>query len=648
MAEYDYDYPLNLDLRPESDLHQRIVNEVIQRALYSVEVLSSRFESWKKIDHQLTAYVPLKEEESVLKQHDPKKPVSIVVPFTFVVLDTIITYLSRAFLEDIYFPCEGVSPEDTLGAIKLQHVLQQQAVRGKLELALHTQWRDMLAYGTGYIVPIWTVKTNKNVNEGTLGLDALITGDFDLLNTVWEGHSFETIDPYLALPDPSVPIQKLQDMEFFGWVSSTNLMNLLRDEVVEGSPLFNCRYLKDDRRTSRVLSYINSGRNDRTKISTETKSLRQLTQVDLVTMLIKLIPKDWELGDGEVPELWEFCVANDHIVIKAQKIDLTHGQMPVVAAAPDFDGYSVSPLGRLEIIYGLQEFADWLISSHIVNIRKTLNNVFVVDPTKINIKDLMQPTAGKIIRTTYSTWGTNALNNAIMQLPVHDVTQNNIKDLMVIMELIQRASAAVDSLQGFLRPTSERRTATETRDTRMSALSRLMRIARVFSIMSMRTLGELMAEQTKQYMSMETWVKLVGKWEEILQKEYGMQEEIVNGRLRVLPQDINILYDINIKDSFVGNMEQGDLWIQLMQVGAQIQPIAQQLDFARMFLHAARLLGARNVTDFLIKSQGLPPPGAVSTMPVEQIEQEVQKGNMVPYGELAQQGTELVEGTGLF
>jgi len=632
MPEYDYVYPNDLDLRPTSKLHEKLVTEIMGRAVYSSSVMSARYDSWRKIDHNLTAYVPLSEEERITKANDPRKPVSIVVPMSFVVLDTIITYLSKAFLEDIFFPCEGIGPEDTIGAIKLQHVLQQQAIRGKLELALHTQWRDMLAYGMGFVVPVWTVRTGPVKPTVANALDELLASIEGFQpNILWEGHEFENIDPYCVLPDVNCPINKLHKMEYFGWFSTTNEMDLLKAEHAGGEGYFNCKYLKDYRGKSK-LNLNQHGRGDKYGMYTDYDN-KYTTTVDVITMMVKLIPSEWELGDSDLPEIWNFELANDRVIIKASKLDYDHQCFPVCVAAPDFDGYSVSPQGRLEIIYNLQEYADWLLSSHIVNTRKCINNMLVVDPNRINIDDLMTPTAGKIIRTTYSSWTAGGLDGAIKQLEVTDVTRNHMNDLQIVMDLIQRASAAVDSLQGFMRPTGERRTATETRDTRMSALSRLARIARVCSVMGMRNLGELMASQTQQYMSQPTWVKLIGSWDQVLMREYGDQLQITDRRLYVEPRDLQIGYDVAVKDSFLGGSEYGDLWIQLMQIVGSMPPLAQRVDLVRMFLHAARLLGARNIQDFVQQAQVVPPIDNVQVAPDQMIQEELAKGNMMPYGQ---------------
>ena len=129
-ATYDYDYPQGLNLDPKSDLHRFIVNEVLQRALVSQRVMSSRFDSWNEIDRCLTSYMEpdagglgeLNEERDIKKDKgSKKKPVSIVFPYSYAILETVLTYLVMAFLEEPIFRYEGVSPDDVIGAILIAY-----------------------------------------------------------------------------------------------------------------------------------------------------------------------------------------------------------------------------------------------------------------------------------------------------------------------------------------------------------------------------------------------------------------------------------------------------------------------------------------------------------------------------------------------
>jgi hypothetical protein len=153
-ASYNYQYPMGMNLRPLSPTHEKLKTEIYRRATESYSVMSERFDSWNTIDESLTAYIPTDEEEDELLQKDSRKPVSIVVPYSYATLETVLTYLVAAFVQDPLFRYEGWSPEDIYGAKLMELVIQQQCLKGKLGLNLHTMFRDALAYGIGVVAPV--------------------------------------------------------------------------------------------------------------------------------------------------------------------------------------------------------------------------------------------------------------------------------------------------------------------------------------------------------------------------------------------------------------------------------------------------------------------------------------------------------------
>ena len=74
---FNYTYPDKLNLKPGSELHTKIVDEVMKRAIESSGIMSRRYPSWKAIDEVLTAYIPTDTKESIVKAKDRRKPISV-------------------------------------------------------------------------------------------------------------------------------------------------------------------------------------------------------------------------------------------------------------------------------------------------------------------------------------------------------------------------------------------------------------------------------------------------------------------------------------------------------------------------------------------------------------------------------------------
>lgn len=625
-----YDYPNKLDLRPASQEHARITKEVYTRALESSREISKRFESWKKVDRTLTAYVKLDKDETNIKTVDDRRPVSIVVPYSYATLETILTYFVSAFLENPIFRYEGSGPEDIVGAILLEKVIEQQTTQFKVALNLHTMFRDSLSYGIGVVTPTWDRKWGWKTVVQDSGFMSALLGRFMSTGKVrgreecilFEGNRLKNVDPYSYLPDPNVPIHDVQQGEYVGWVEQTNYMKLL--ELEKNDPdIFNVKYLKgigSGGRSQFNKTKTDSGRGDRIGNS-QFGSDMATNPIDVVWMYWTMIPKDQKLGKSEYPEKWLFGLAADKVLICAKQLNLNHNMYPVAVCAPDFDGYSTTPVSRLELMYGMQEALDWLFNSHISNVRKAINDMLIVDPSLINMADLEDPKPGKLIRMRRSAWG-RGVENAVKQLAVNDVTRSHIGDAASIIDYMQRTSAATDSVSGMIRKSGERVTAQESKSTTQNALSRLTKAAKIASLQAMQDIGYMFAVHTQQLMSKDLFIKASGTWQDVLKQEYPAQS-----RIHVTPMDLVVDYDVMVKDgsTAVGGDTEG--WIEVFRIMAQQPQLYQSFDMVRIFKHIARIMGAKDINEFIL-SQG--PANPIQTTSTQNIEQGVQQGNMVP------------------
>ncbi len=635
--KFNYNYPDGLDLRPGSKLHDRIRDEIMDRAFESSTVMSTRHGDWNKIDHTLTAYIPVDEKEQEVQDKDSRKPISIVFPYSYTVLETLLSYYVAAFLQEPIFRYEGSTPKDVIGAILLELVISFQCNKNKVGLNLHTQARDAFSYGFGVATPVWKTeygkKTTTQKTGGLFGFgqkEEFITLDNQLL---FEGNALENIDPYLYLPDVSVPIHEPQKGEYIGWINKTNYITLLGEER-NNPDVFNTKYLKKlQGRKTCVLTGDVSGRNTKSGISSEDNRFGgSSTATDTIRMYVRLIPKEWEMGSGEYPELWFFEIGSDEIVLQARPANLDHNMFPISVIAPDYDGYSLSPISRIEILYGMQGVLDFMFNSHVANVRKAINDMIIYDPYQVNSNDLRNPSAGKLIRLRRPAWG-RGVKDVAQQLVVNDVTRGNIADSTWIVQWMDRISGADSSMQGALRTGGpERLTGTEFQGTRAGGVSRLERLVKIAGMQGMQDIGMFFGVHNKQMMSEETYVKVTGDWQDVLLAEFD--KKIDRGRLVVDPRDIDIRYNVIPRDGSVPGGNYSDAWIKLWQIFGSSPELAQQFDIVRIFKHIARNLGAKNVNDFVRRGGNF----QAKSMPDEVVQQQVQQGNLVPLQMGGQQG----------
>jgi hypothetical protein len=626
---FDYDYPYGLDLKPGSDFHNSLRDKIWQRANESRHEISKRFDSWREIDRTLTTYIPLKDAEESLKKEDSSKPVSIVFPYSYSMLESLLTYLSMAFFQDPIFRYEGVEDDDVIGAMLLELLINLHCIKSKVPLAIHTSLRDCLSYGVGIAIPGWrTTYGRKPVKSSVTQSSEL--GDstqnyVEMIDSLlFEGNDLSNIDPYMWLPDPSVSSSNIQDGEFIGWVDRDNYMNILSEENQPNSTLFNVKYLKARRDKRSTLALDQSDRQTRHGGSNELhrSMTNTVNPVDTIKMYINLIPKDWKLSDSEYPEKWYFELAADDVIIACERADHNHGMYPIAVASPEYDGYSITPIGRMEVLYGLQHTLDFLFNSHVENVRKAINDMLIVDPYLVNINDLKDPRPGKIIRLRRPAWG-RGVDKVVQQLAVQDITRLNIADSAYITQWMDRISGADQSMQGSLRQGGpERLTKGEFQGTRASAVSRLQRLAMLIGIQYMQDVGTMFAVHTQQYMSQEVFVKAAGQYAEQLKRQFNKE------RIPVSPIDIAINYDLIVRDGSVPGGNFSEAWIEMFKIIGTTPELMQQFDVSRIFMYIASQLGAKNVEDFRRNMDRVQP----QTMPDDQVLQQAQAGNLVPLG----------------
>jgi hypothetical protein len=408
-------YPEGVDLHPRSETHRHLLDMILQCATDAAAVLDGVKPEWKKLDWTMTAFVPLDEHERREKNKDWRDPVNLVIPASFASRETFLTYFWSAFIRDPIHKYKGHG-DNRVSAMLMEQVVQRQARLFKEALALDTWWKDGLTYGIGALHLDWRkhrVKRRITAEVDDLLREALRESGADVdigdlvksleEHTAYEGTKLVPIDPYRLLLDPNVTPNNYQDAEFIGWVESTSLGRLLRDESDPEMRLFNVKAVRALHHQGSATSKFwteDTGRNTRnfTEYAEGRMDRRISHPVHLIRIYVDLIPEEWGLGDETAPEKWMFTVAGDRIIVQADRLELDHGMYPVVVCAPSTDGHSVLPVSYIANTYGIQQSIDKLMVSHIINTIRGANIELLFDPKSVFQEDLKNPNPAKLIR----------------------------------------------------------------------------------------------------------------------------------------------------------------------------------------------------------------------------------------------------------
>jgi hypothetical protein len=149
----------------------------------------------------------------------------------------------------------------------------------------------------------------------------------------------------------------------------------------------------------------------------------------------------------------------------------------------------------------------------------------------------------------------------------------------------------------------------------------------------MYDIGYQFSMNTQQLMEQPLWVNTVGDWQQTLMNEYGIDPSTNptgvganTNRMKVTPEQLMVDINLNVKDGSVMSSDNPQTWNQLFQTIVSQPALFQNLDVVRIFKHIARMNGAKDINEFVIKAGAIP---QITPQDQGQIEQQAQNGNLV-------------------
>jgi hypothetical protein len=611
-------------LIPQSELHNNVLQYILRRLNYSERTMTQFYSRWNSNERKIQAYINLPDYEQQMKQMNktgaPPAVVSITVPYAFATIWTIVTYLTHTFcgqkpmFQVSSYKAEGIQP-----AQYMETMLQYNADHTKLILRFIQWFLDAETYGMGAIRCLWDEEfgTRTRWQEGSPGGLLMPNAAPMKIKTrqkqkIFEGNKCQNIDPFMFFPDPRVAMSEVSRRgEFVFWRSFEGKHMLLREQA-EG----NIKWVDNIPNMPQGVWGEITGKSVRALVSEGQSSpgdpqLRDIRatpyyQIDQGT--IEIVPSELGLGDEKTPQKWLFAVGNKGQIIQAEPFDADHGRHPVAVIEPSAFGYAFGAPGTMDFLGPIQDTLSWFINSHIHNVRTALNNMFIVDPSMVEIQDIKNPSPGKLIRLKRAAYGQD-VRTVLQQLEVQDVTTNHIQSMQVFLRMGDILAAINDNLRG-IQEEGGRKTATEVRTSGEAGASRLAARARYISAQGMTDLAQMMALNMQQNMTMEFYLKVVG--------QKGAQNPIMIG-----PADIAGDFWFPVSDGTLP-MDRAQLmetWKEIWMAINQNPMLSQQYDQGKIFDYLAELGGAKNIDSFKLAPAS-----------PEAIQNGLQSGNIAPLG----------------
>lgn len=601
--------------------HSDVLQQLLDRITFSERHVNARVETYRSQEDQFLAYMHERDTEKRTKaKFDGGEPqfTTVRIPYTYGEVMTMHTFYTTVMLgRTPLLQYNGRHGEGQRQKLAVEAIMQYQIQTGRNAVPLYIWILDALKYGRGILWADWLERYSYfQVEEQRPVVESGIQVGTETIEVPqrllqYQGNRLFTSRPQDFLPDPRVPVAYLQDGEFVGRRFDMYVNDLVRGQKEE--LYFN---VAEAKRMAKTGSDWNIGdtssKIDHVADENPSISGKPTGKMKAIELYVELIPRDWRLGEFNMPQKWVFTVVDKKVIVEARPFGMYHDQFPCFSLEPEFDGYSLHSRSPQEVIKALENVITWLFNSHFYNVRRALNDQIVFDPTMIEPNDVLSPLPGGGIRAKPAAYGSK-MGDHIMQLPVTDVTRAHLADTNYVMNILQRVDGVNDSVLGMISTGSSRRTATEVRQGSTFAVSRLKSKAEFMSAQGFTPMAEVMLQQTQQYYDQDMKFRVAGNL--ALGKDPFVQidPETIAGAYNFIPVSGDIPLD---------RFALANLWRQIFSDAARIPGMGQQLDFMAIFRHFAMLSGATDVDQFRIQMQ-----------PNEELERERDRGNIVPIGE---------------
>ena len=344
----------------------------------------------------------------------------------------------------------------------------------------------------------------------------------------------------------------------------------------------------------------------------------------------------WEINVPQIESIHMIITIMDEGQVIRFQMNPYGQQFPVVIGGLYHDSHKTYGQSLYDILMPMHDIATYLLRSRVDNIAAALNNLIFVDPTQVSVPDLIDRNPWGVVRTLPGTKPGDGV--FIAQIP--DITRGHINDIAAMSDLKQRVSAASDAQQGM--PTADGvRTATEIQRLTQLGSQRLGVLSRIMSATTVRPMARMMVQNIQDSLAYEGSIRI--------------DEQNMPSSIAPLVQDGYI--DFDVAKDLQGDIDylvidgtlpveptrNAETWINMLQIMNQTG-LNMEYKAGAIAEEAIRAMGITDLERFRISEQERQAQGpspsqqlmmmekmrGASVQPNEQVQRQVEKGNLVP------------------
>ena len=437
----------------DSGSHQKLMDYIRPRLDVGKSNRDERLPRMVSIDKNVAGWMRMSEDDKkrLRKQESTGVPQALTVslPLNFVQMDDMMTYYAQTFAPNRGMFYQMGKPDEQTSANQIVTLMNNHAIYGGYFRQTLLTIFSTLKYNLGGFCCFWSLDQGPKLSKNDRQETVLAT------ETVWQGNRVESLNMYNTFWDPSVG---LSDLYRLGeWCARADIVShyTLQSKCLAGL-YYNCEEaLEQDNGISACRYYVNppaeaamglqsSDGTDTNWVSilSEAPGHMSKTGFERVEMYIKLnplqlnlLPKTRDNAGRNRYEIWRITLLNDTWIIDATYMSNCHGYLPFFMGAIHDDQMEQAAKSPAEIIQPLQDFASFLLNTHVRATRKNIWGLTVYDRSVVDLSQIPEGEVSARVSARPGAAGKN-IRDSIYEHSGQLDTKQTMGDLASVMDII--------------------------------------------------------------------------------------------------------------------------------------------------------------------------------------------------------------------
>jgi hypothetical protein len=443
-------------------MHEKLLCYVQQRLMLGKNVRDTDLSRLVRVDKKVAGWLKLSREDKVRAQTQDRegKPVitQMNLPLAWVHLDDMMTYYAATFAPNRGMFYHTGKPGEVDEASQIVTKMNNDAIQSGAYREILLGLFSLLKYNKGGFWCNWSSESGPTLVQTAQGQEPQVQ-----MEIRWSGNKMTAVDNYNFLYDASVPLHKLHtdgefaahvDLRSYYWLQSRagagiyyNLEEYLKNPASQIGT--NMSYYRNPPQQAQFDTNDNTGVDnsgtDWVSILSESSGYVKANGYEVVTCYIRINPTEFGLVTGKADvkavrnryEVWRISILNDECIIGADYMNNIHGYLPCFVGTMNDDVMGAAQRSAAEILTPLQDFASFLVNTHVAGARKNLYGTTFFDPTMVDLDQVPQGEVAARVKIKPAAYGKD-IRTYIYQMEASQDTSQTLQDLSGIMSLVDQ------------------------------------------------------------------------------------------------------------------------------------------------------------------------------------------------------------------